>query len=125
MTETATDAAGDLAVIAPASRTMRFAGCELEILPLKVGQLPGVMRALQGIDLAQGLDTAALPALIAAHGERIIEAAVIVTRMPRAEIENAEVDEFAALLAALIEVNSDFFVQRVVPALTARATAPG
>jgi len=123
MTETAIDAAGDFAVIAPASRPVRFAGSALEILPLKVGQLPGVMRALQGIDLAQGLDTAVLPALIAEHGERIIEAAVIATRVPREEIENAELDEFAALLAALIEVNSDFFVQRVVPALTARTAA--
>lgn len=111
-----------LEVIVPPVRTLRFAGRDVEVRPLKVGQLPGVMQALAGVDLAQGLDTGGLPDLVAAHGDRVIDAVVIATRLPREAVEEAELDEFAALLAALVEINSDFFVRRVLPALTAPAT---
>lgn len=104
-------------VIAPAAHGVQFKGRVVEIRPLTVGQIPGVMRALKGIDLASGFNMADVPALLADHGDALIGAVSIAAKLDRAEVESAEADEFLQLIAAVVEVNTDFFVHRLAPTI--------
>lgn len=93
-------------------------GEQLEVRPLTVGQLPAFMRAIRGIELlwtAAELDVAAL---VADHGEALIEAAAIATVRPAEWVRGLGLDEFMQLVAAVLEINADFFVRRVLPGLT-------
>lgn len=101
----------------PLGGAVMFAGREIQVRPLTIGQIPGVMRALKGVDLSRGLDLADVPALIADHGEGVMLAVSVATGVTLDEVKASPVDEFVALLTAVIEVNADFFVQRVAPVL--------
>ena len=112
----------DLGVIEPPSITVMFQGHPLEIRPLTVGQLPAMMRALRDVEMPTSLDAhrlaSQLPGLIADNGEAIIQAAVIASGEARAVVESAALDEFVELVAAVIEINSDFFVRTLLPTMT-------
>ena len=114
--------ADDLGMIEPPSITVMFKGRPCEIRPLTVGQLPAMMRALRDVEMPSTLDAhglaSQLPALIADNGEAIIQAAVIASGEARAVVESAALDEFVTLVAAIIEINSDFFVRTLLPAMT-------
>ena len=114
--------ADDLGIIDPPSITVMFKGRPREIRPLTVGQLPAMMRALRDVEMPSTLDAhglaSQLPALIADNGEAIIQAAVIASGEARAGVESAALDEFVTLVAAIIEINSDFFVRTLLPVMT-------
>ena len=114
--------ADDLGIIDPPSITVMFKGRPREIRPLTVGQLPAMMRALRDVEMPSTLDAhglaSQLPALIADNGEAIIQAAVIASGEARAVVESAALDEFVTLVAAIIEINSDFFVRTLLPVMT-------
>lgn len=109
-------------IIEPPALQATLNGAPLTLRPLTVGQLPAMMRALQGLELSLEISREnvleLLPALIAENGEAIIEAAAIATRQSREAIEASDLSEFVALVAGVIEINSDFFVQKLLPTLT-------
>lgn len=112
----------DLENVLPAEWQVVTVGGELiEVTPLTIGQLPAFTRALRPC-LAQfdgagdgGVDIAAL---LAEHGEHIIEAVAVAVRRPREWVSALPADEFIALAEKIMEVNADFFLRRVLPALT-------
>lgn len=118
----------DLSVIEPIAAKVPFMGTEYDITPLKVGQLPKFARAIKGIG-AEGLasletgDIASIFELIAEHGEQIIEAVSIASRIDRAKIEEADSDELILLVSAVMRVNADFFARRLLPTIKAQAQA--
>ena len=128
----------NLDVIAPPVRTVRIGEAEFELRPLTIGQIPPLMRALKQIgggveggslpaDLGS-LDAAQTIALFADHGEAMIDIVTIASGQPLEVIAAGTIDEFVDLFAQVLEVNHDFFVQRVLPQFLAtlqrvRATA--
>lgn len=113
----------DLDVIAPAARVVQLGERQVEILPLKVRQLPGVMRAIKPIlsDLAQGTDSDGLMAIYVEHAEAVNAAIAIMANMAPADVEELDIGDGLAILAAVLEVNRDFFTRRL-PELVAMAT---
>lgn len=105
-----------LEVIAPAERKLRFADRDLIVKPLTVGQLPAIVRALKGLQMSGDIDVLEL---IDKHADQVIEAAAVAVKLTREEIEAGSVDEFMELVSTIVEVNSDFFVQRVAPQMAA------
>ncbi len=106
----------DLDIIEPEQRTVTFGGTEIPVRPLRVGQIPGVTRALRGVAIGEDID---IMALIAEHGDAVIDAMAIATGMKRAEIEEGDPAEFIELARAVIEVNADFFIARLGPTIRA------
>jgi hypothetical protein len=49
--------------------------------------------------------------------EAVITATAVASRRPKEWVEGLALDEAIRLAAAVFEVNADFFVQRVVPAV--------
>lgn len=91
----------------------------LPIAPVKVKDLPAFLKAIEPIarELAEGDILAAL----AHHADDVITATAIGAGIQRAELEDATPDVLVLLATRVMEVNADFFVRQVLPALTAAA----
>jgi hypothetical protein len=114
-------------VIAPEPTAANFNGKAIEIRPLKVGQLPGFARAIKPIGgaieaMATGraaLDFAGILAIVADHGEAVVDAVSIATGVPKAELNDATPDQLIELVVVVLKVNADFFKGRLTPAILA------
>lgn len=95
-------------------RVVPFNGRDVAIAPLKVGKIPAIARALKGANITGEIDVLAL---LADHGDGLLEAVSIATGIDKIELEAADLDEFAALFRAVIEVNNDFFTRKILPIL--------
>ncbi|MEO1752014.1 DUF6631 family protein [Thiofaba sp. EF100] len=97
------------------TKTVTIDGRAITVAPIKIRQLPAFVRAVEPIAkaLAQGDVLAAL----AQHAEALIEAVCIGAGIERAWLEEREADVLVALAAEVIEVNADFFVQRILPTI--------
>jgi hypothetical protein len=94
---------------------------ELEITPIKVGEIPRILVAIKSFAELLMVDEIDWVAVITQHGEQLLAAMAIAARKPQAWIDALSLDEAVVLATTLFEVNSDFFVQRVAPALQASA----
>jgi hypothetical protein len=113
-----TAAPTDLATLAAAPTRMEIAGRAIAVAPIRVRELPAFAAALEPLltDLAAGLG---VPEILARHAEALITATAIGARVERAWLDEQEADALIELAAAVLEVNADFFVRRILPGLTA------
>lgn len=122
-------------LIDPAATSATFNGRELQIRPLTVGQLPGFARAIKPISgaieaIASGKaapDLFTILAMVAEHGEAVVDAVSIATGVARDELMAATPDQLIELAVAAVKVNADFFKGRLTPAILAavkKAAAP-
>ena len=90
-----------------------------DINPIKVRDLPAFLAAIEPIarDLAAGDILAAL----ARNADAVITATAIGAGVERAWLEEQDVDTLVDLAAKVLEVNADFFAQRVMPKITTAA----
>ena len=100
--------------------SIEIGGEPIEISPLRIGELPAFTRAIRPFaeQLAGEVDW---PVLIVDHGEAVLQALAVASRRPYSWIEGLPLDDAIRLADALLEVNADFFVRRVVPACTRMA----
>ena len=109
------------AALPPVPVTLVIGGEPLELTPIRVGELPAFARAVQPVAVSLSASPDWL-ALMAEHGEAVIEAVAIATRRPVDWVAGLGLDEAVRLTEAVFEVNADFFIQRVLPSLTEAAT---
>lgn len=122
----------ELDVLEPQAREVTYRGERLEIQPLAIGVLPKFVRLTRPVidallnsseeALQDGGDVDLLLDLVGEHGEACFEAAALVTGKPVDWICGGDLAEFAQLATAVLEVNRDFFTQRLAPLLAARAS---
>ena len=109
------------AALPPVPVTLVIGGERLDLTPLKVGDVPAFARAVQPVAASLSASPDWL-ALLAEHGEAVIDAVAIASRRPSEWVTNLEIDDAVRLAEAVFEVNADFFIQRVLPSLTEAAT---
>lgn len=110
----------ELEALFPETQTLLVNDREVDVSPLKIGEVPRVLKALRGVALpmdGEGVDVLAL--LSGEHGEAALEAVRIACRVEREWLDALPVDTAIQLAFRVVEVNADFFVRRVLPALTA------
>ena len=108
--------ASDLDVLVPQPQVVDLAGQRLAISPLVLGELPAMLKAVQ--PFAQRL--AGEPdwlALLSDHGDALLTGLAIASRQPREWVDALALDDAITLAATVFEVNADFFVQRLAPAV--------
>ncbi|MGH8586799.1 MAG: hypothetical protein ACREWE_11675 [Gammaproteobacteria bacterium] len=105
----------DFAALPPVPESIVIAGENLDLSPLRIGELSTFTRAIRPFakQLAGEVDWTSL---IADHGEAVLQALAIAARRPCSWVEGLAVDEAIRLADALLEVNADFFVRVVTPA---------
>jgi len=117
-------------VLEPSGSSVTYRGEGLEITPIKIGELPKLVRTTRGLinallempevpEEGDGL-VALILDLLADHGEAAFEAAAICIGRPVEWVRGGDVDEFVLLAQAVMGVNRDFFVQRLAPLLGQR-----
>jgi len=106
-----------LETFVPEPVVVEIAGETLAIAPLKVGELPTFIRAIRPFaqHLTQDVDWLVL---FGERGEDLVSALAVAIRKPREWVAARELDEAIRLSEAVFEVNADFFIQRLAPALT-------
>ncbi len=109
------------AALPPVPVTLVIGGERLDLTPLKVGDVPAFARAVQPVAASLSASPDWL-ALLAEHGEAVIDAVAIASRRPPEWVTNLALDDAVRLAEAVFEVNADFFIQRVLPSLTEVAT---
>ena len=108
------------------ARTLTVAGRALTLTPLRVGELPAFITAvaplLTALSAHAGRDTEALWSLAVHQPEALLNATCLAARVERAWLDERELDEAITLAAACVEVNADFFVHRLAPAIKTAGT---
>ena len=112
----------ELATLIPPPVTLTIGGEPLEITPFRVGKLPAMARAcapfMAVLKPGKPVDWFAL---VAEHGEGVFAALAIATGKPQEWVENLTADDAILLAQTVIEVNADFFIRHVLPAVTQAA----
>lgn len=124
-----------LEVISPTPVEVNYQNERLEIRPLTIGRIPDFVRAVRPIlsalvalkqeaedgELLKAFDT--IVALMEEDGEKLYLAAAIAIGREKEWVAKGFLDEFVDLVQAILKVNGDFFVRRLLPMLRAAARA--
>ena len=112
----------ELTTLFPTGKEITISAENLTIKPFKFGELPKVFKIVQPMAAAFATLQAqrenpatAIAGLIATGGDHILDLMVIGSHKPREWIDNLDMDEGATLLTAILEVNADFFIRKVLP----------
>src|SRR5512137_1376742 len=107
----------DLDTLVPQGIELVIDGEPLVIKPLKVGQLPGFLRAISPV--MQQISSTEIDwlALFGERGDDLLSAIAIAVGKPRVWVDELAADEAILLAANVIEVNADFFTRTVMPRL--------
>lgn len=113
----------DLETLVPQPLELVVGGETVRITPLKVGQLPGFLRAIT--PLMQQVTSADIDwlSLLGERGEDLLSAIAIALGKPRAWVDELAADEAILLATKVFEVNADFFTRTVMPRLDGVLTA--
>ncbi len=111
-----------LETLFPAAASLEIDGVTLEVAPLRLGELPQALALLRRLELpalasGEAFTANVLQLLEGDSGETLLNLVALLARRPRAWVDTLPLDAAIRLTAALIEVNADFFGQRVLPAL--------
>lgn len=108
-----------LDALIPEPRRVALRGLSVEFLPLKMRQVPGFLRAIAPImSLVQEERYADA---VTENYAAVREAACIAAGVDGAVIDDLYPDDFITLVGAVMEVNLDFFVRRVLPLVQGQA----
>lgn len=115
----------DIEKVVPKAVEVTIKSETLTIKPFKFAQLPKVFKLIQPIlDTLNTLQGQSRPALIAAiiaeHGDRVVELVKMTTGKDQAWADELDMDEGASILGAILEVNLDFFIKGVLPTIVGR-----
>ena len=104
----------------PEPVVLTLSGQTLELTPIRLGELPRLLKVVKA--LASNLNSEPdWMALLAEQGEPVLELLALTTRRDRSWINQLSLQDAVQLAAAVFEVNADFFVAQVVPAIQGAA----
>jgi hypothetical protein len=106
----------DAAVFDKPMQTVTVAGQEITVTPVSIGKIPKVLRVAKPI-IGSVQDKVDILSIIAEHGDAVLDLASELTGLDRKLLDDAPVDEFITLVEAVLRINSDFFMQKVMPAM--------
>lgn len=112
------------AALPPVPESLVIGGETLDIMPLKVGELPAFARAVRPLAGRLGPDPDWLR-LLSDDGESVILALAIACRRPPEWVAGLALDDAIRLAEAVFGANADFFIRRVLPAITQLSTRIG
>jgi hypothetical protein len=104
----------------PEPVVLTLSGTVLELTPIRLGELPRLL-AVVGPLVEELVGDPDWIALLGRHGESVLDLLAITTRRERAWVNDLSLEDAVQLAAAVFEVNADFFVAHVVPAIQGAA----
>lgn len=120
----------ELAQLFPTGKEISISDANLTIKPFKFGELPKVFKAIEPLTptlsrmfVEKQADVSTIASMIAEGGDSVIDLMVVGSKQPREWVTELEIDEGVELLVSIIEVNADFFIQKVLPRMNAKMEA--
>ena len=110
----------DFNTFPPTPVVVQLACGALELTPVRLGELPRLLAIVRPLADVLSAEPDWL-ALFGQHGNALLELLTLTTRRERAWINDLPLDDAVQLAAAVFEVNADFFVAHVVPAIQGAA----
>jgi len=93
---------------------------EIDVRPIRVGKLAAFMRAVNGLLPAfSDPDNVDIAALVVGHTDDIIEALRVALDVDREFVDALDLADMVMAVTAVVEVNGDFFIRRLLPVLDA------
>lgn len=92
------------------------AGDTLALVPVRLGQIPALLRAVAPI--ASEVSAGDVAAALVRNPDALLDVMAVLTGKPRAWLDALALDEAVDLASAALEVNADFFVRAVMPKLS-------
>ena len=113
-------AESDLTKIIPETNTVTVGGKALEIKTMKVKQLSATIKAIQPFAAAFKAQRDRFDAaeIVMSHTDNVVELVVILTGESQEFVQELGIDELIIVFTKLVEVNLDFFIQKVLPLLS-------
>lgn len=108
----------DLEILAPIPRVLTIHGRAVSILPLTLRQTPAYQKAIGPV--AYLLVSHEVTMAVMTDAAAVIDMVHAATGLEKDWLESLDHEAFGAIAGAVLEVNHDFFDQRVVPAETER-----
>ena len=112
----------ELAQLFPTGKEITIRDENLTIKPFKFGELPRVFKAIEPLSASitalvqtQSFNASSIGFLFSSGGDGILDLLAVGTRKPRSWVDDLEMDEGIEVLTAVLEVNADFFIQKVLP----------
>lgn len=115
----------ELAVMFPEGKALSIHDANLTIKPFKFGELSKVIKLTDGLlgavvgamkykqDIVYVIKT-----IIGDNGDQVAELLALSSKQSVEWVNDLEVDEAIELFTAVIEVNADFFIRKVLPQMT-------
>jgi len=121
----------ELDILDPPATSVTYRGETLDLKPLTIGAVPPIVRlarpvidAFFDLEKVPDEDTGELVNfvmdMIDLYGEALFAAVALAIGREREWVEGGDISEFIDLARALVTVNRDFFVQRLLPLLSAQ-----
>jgi len=111
----------DLSVVfEPTTRTVTIGQDQITVTPIRIGKLQAFTQAIKPIasDVLDAMEGSGdLLTTIELHGDRMIDAVQVATGIERGKLDEMLPDDFVRLTSAVVEVNADFFIKRLLPAM--------
>lgn len=114
----------DINTVIPTLKTKKVQGVSVEITQIKVGRVPALLEVVLPIYamLTQGGKPGSpainLQAMFMEYSSDCLRVLAVLANQEKVWVDNLEIDEAIELFAELVEVNLDFFVQKVLPLLS-------
>lgn len=115
----------DMTKMIPLPRTLTIKGEDVPIGFIKVGKLTAVIEAIKPFAYLlpkAGDNPAAQPidftSLVLNHTDDVIHLASLLTGKPKSWVEDLDVAELVDIFSAIVEINLDFFIHRVLPSVS-------
>ena len=108
--------------IVPSPVRVDVAGERITLTPIKVRELPLMLRVVGPVlyDLmknpGQGFEERLFAAL-STNADDLMTAVSVASRRDREWVDSLDVDDLLILISGVLEVNTDFFLKRVLPIL--------
>lgn len=113
-------AESDLDKIIPQTNEVTVGGKTIEIKTMKVKQLSATIKAIQPFAAAfkAGQGQVDMADIVMNNTDNVVDLVHILTGESKEFIEELGIDELIIVFTRLVEVNLDFFIQKVLPLLS-------
>lgn len=102
----------------PVQKELQIGGETITITPIKVRELTAFAKAIEPLVNDFMADDVDYLRVVIKSTENVIAAVCIALRKERDWVESLGIDQLVTLAAAIVEVNSDFFINRILPSIT-------
>lgn len=109
----------DLDKIIPQTNEVTVGGKIIEIKTMKVKQLSATIKAIQPFAATlSGQGQVDMASVVMNNMDNVVDLVGILTGEPKEFVEELGIDELIIVFTRLVEVNLDFFIQKVLPLLS-------